>query len=91
MLAIIGKCEPSYKRDGVRIMDEAIKDYAFYEHNGNILAVERHYADNGSIAECVRDVLLLAEHRDFEVALLKGNMYNTGDTVAVTSTEEGSK
>lgn len=91
MVAIIDESEPSYKKDGMLSMDKVVKDFAFYEYNGDILAVERHYADNGSIAECVRDVLRLIERRDFEVALLKDNKYNAGDTVAVTSTKEGSK
>lgn len=91
MVAIIDESEPSYKKDGMLSMDKVVKDFAFYEYNGDILAVERHYADNGSIAECVRDVLRLIERRDFEVALLKDNKYNAGDTVAATSTKEGSK
>lgn len=91
MLAIIDESEPSYRKDGMISMDKALKDFAFYEYNGDVLAVERHYADKGSIAECIRDVLRLAECRDFEIAPLKENEYNAGDTVAVTSTEEGSK
>lgn len=89
ILAIIDESEPSYKRDGMHSMDKNGKDFAFYEWNGDILAVERHYAEHGSVSECIRDILRM--NRKIEIAQLEKSTYTEGDTAAATSTEEGSK